>query len=171
MNTRRYAVFFFLPFLMVGCQQRTTDTSAQNKDIVRRLTQEVWNQGNVAALEDIAAPDFVDHDTANPEPVRGVEGYKQWVRMTRAAFPDLQITHEDIFAGEGDRVVTRWTARGTHKGEFMGIAPTGKLATVTGTTIFRISGGKLQEERVQWDTLGLLRSLGVMPPAEKAAGI
>jgi predicted ester cyclase len=85
------------------------------------------------------------------------------IRGGSTHFPDLQITVEDQLA-EGDKVPTRWKARGTHDGEFAGIPPTGKQGMVTGTTISRIAAGKIVEERSNWNTLGLLQPLGVVPP-------
>jgi predicted ester cyclase len=82
--------------------------------------------------------------------------------MYRTAFPDLQIPIEDVIA-EGDRVVTRWTTRGTHQGELMGAAPTGNQLTVTGILIDRVSGGKIEEEWVDYDTLHLMQQIGAVP--------
>ena len=95
---------------------------------------------------------------ACPE-ARGPEGTKRLVSMILAAFPDAHYTLEDIVA-EGDKVAYRWSARATHKGEFMGIAATGKQGTVRGTTIVRIMNGKFQEAWQNWDALGLMHSLG-----------
>ena len=91
------------------------------------------------------------------------EGYKQFFAMTHSAFPDFHSTLEDMFA-EGDKVVQRFTARGTHKGEFMGIPPTGKQVTITGIAIHRITGGKIVEDWVNMDMLGMMVQLGVVPP-------
>jgi len=98
-----------------------------------------------------------------PEVTHGPDAQKQSIAALRAAFPDFQLTIEDLIA-EGDKVVLHWTARGTHKGEFMGIAPTGKQATVTGLSISRFAGGRIVELREIWDRLGLLQQLGVVPP-------
>ena len=135
--------------------------SAENKEIVRRYIEEVWTQGNLAIIDELFAANFVNHT-----PARGLppdrEGFKQFAVAYRAGFPDLQATLEEII-GEGDKVVTRWTARGTHRGEFMGVAPTGKKATVTGISITRVAGGKIVEDWTQGDTLGLMQQLGVIP--------
>ena len=90
-------------------------------------------------------------------------------RANRTAFPDLNVKVEDQLA-EGDKVATRWTTTGTHQGEFAGIPPTGKQGGVTGTTIARVVGGKIVEERSNWDTLGLLQQLGVIPPMGQDEG-
>jgi predicted ester cyclase len=99
----------------------------------------------------------------------GPEGVKQGARGYREAFPDLSMKVEEIVA-ENDLVAVRWTARGTHKNELFGIAPTGKEATVTGITIDRWAGGKIAESWTNWDTLGLLQQLGAVPaPAQTPA--
>ena len=87
--------------------------------------------------------------------------------MYRTAFPDMRITIEDQVA-EGDKVVTRWTASGTHQGDLMGIDPTGRRATVTGITIDRISGGKVEETWTNFDAMGMMQQLGVIPSPEQA---
>jgi steroid delta-isomerase-like uncharacterized protein len=93
----------------------------------------------------------------------GVEGEKQTVAMYRTVFPDLRFTMEEVI-GEGDRAVVRWTARGTHRGALMGVAPTGKHMVITGISILRVAHGKIAEHRLNWDTLGMLQQLGVVPP-------
>ena len=134
--------------------------SEENKAIVRRALEEMFGQWNLAVADEIYDKDFVGH--AAPEEIRGPEGIKQFVSMNRSAFPDLQFTIEDQIA-EGDKVVTRWTARGTHKGELMGIAPTGKQVAFTGITISRIVDGKAVEGWVNRDALGMLQQLGAVP--------
>jgi steroid delta-isomerase-like uncharacterized protein len=99
--------------------------------------------------------------------LRGTEDFKQrWVSMFRTAFPDLQLSVEDQIA-EGDRVVTRYTGRGTHQGELMGIPPTGNEVSVGGTIISRVSGGRIEEEWNNFDALGMMQQLGVIPPPEQ----
>jgi len=143
-------------------------SAEENKRIVRRLFEEVMNRGNLALLDELVAPDYVDHDPANPPDLPpGREGLKQLISGYRAAFPDMQMTIEEQVA-EGDKVVTRWTTRGTHKGELMGIAPTGKQATVTGIFIDRVKNGKLVESWANWDTLGMLQQLGAVPEPARA---
>ena len=96
-----------------------------------------------------------------------MEAYKQWVGRVSAGLADRQSTIEDQIA-EGDMVVTRWTFRGTHTGELMGIAPTGKQVTVTGISIDRVVGGKIVEEWNEMDDLGMMEQLGVVPPMGQA---
>jgi steroid delta-isomerase-like uncharacterized protein len=136
-------------------------SSEQNKTIVRRALEEAW-KGNLNVIDELIASDYVGYDPANPEPVRGPEGVKEFVSSYLAAFPDVRITVEQQL-GEGDLVATRWTARGTHKGELMGIQPTGKQASVTGLTLSRLVGGKIVEEHTNWDTLGMLQQLDAIP--------
>jgi steroid delta-isomerase-like uncharacterized protein len=132
------------------------------KVIARREIEEIFNDGNLDVADEIIATDFVGHDPALPEPTRGPEGLKQAAGGYRTAFPDLTCTVVQQVA-EGDTVVTRWTAQGTHEGELFGIAPTGKQATVTGISIERVVGGKIVEAHTNWDTFGLMVQLGVVP--------
>ena len=136
-------------------------SSEQNKAIVRRLFEEPW-KGNLDVVDELTASDYVGHDPANPEPLRGPEGVKEFISTYRAAFPDARITVEQQLA-EGDLVATRWSGRGTHEGELMGIQPTGKQVTVSGLTISRLVGGKVVEEFQNWDTLGMLQQLDAIP--------
>jgi len=141
-------------------------STEENKAIHRRVFEEVFNQGKLDVASQIFATDYIFHVSV-PGEVRGPEGFKQMVSMYRTAFPDLQYTIEDQIS-EGDKVVTRWTCSGTHKGELMGIAPTSVQGTVTGIVIGRIAGGKIVEDWGNWDALGMLQQLGVVPPIGEA---
>ncbi len=134
----------------------------ENKAIELRFFEEVVNKGNLAIIDEIVAANFVQHD-APPGLSADREGMKQFFAMAHSAFPDFKSTLEDMFA-EGDKVVQRFTARGTHKGEWMGIAPTGKQIAVTGIAIHRITDGKIVEDWTNMDTLGMMVQLGVVPP-------
>jgi steroid delta-isomerase-like uncharacterized protein len=136
-------------------------SAQENKDIVRRLNEEPWT-GNLDIIDELVDPDYIGHDPSTPEPLRGPEGVKEFITTYRTAYSDGRITVDDQIA-EGDRVATRWTGRGTHDGELMGIAPTGKQVTVPGLTISRLSNGKVVEEWTNWDTLGMLQQLGAIP--------
>lgn len=129
--------------------------------IVKRLIEEPW-RGNLGVIDECAAAAYVGHDPSEPEPIRGPQGLKGQAEKYLAAFPDGRITVDEQF-GEGSRVATRWTGRGTHQGELAGIAPTGKQVTVTGLTISRLQGEKVVEEWTTWDTLGMLVQLGAVP--------
>jgi steroid delta-isomerase-like uncharacterized protein len=136
-------------------------SSEEKKTIVRRAFEEPW-QGNLDVVDELIASDYIGHDPANPEPIRGPEGVKEFVSSYLAAFPDARITVEQQLC-EGDLVATRWTGRGTHKGELMGVQPTGKQVSVTGLTISRLFGDKIVEEYQNWDTLGMLQQLEAIP--------
>ena len=130
-----------------------------NTAIARRLFEAV-NGHNLALLDELLTPAVVYHN-APPGLAPGREGYQQFLQLYWAAFPDLQLTIEDQVA-EGDKVVTRWTWRGTHRGEFQGIPPTGAQVTLTGMNIDRIVGGRIVERWVQFDGVGLLQQLGAL---------
>jgi len=138
-------------------------STEQSKAMDRRVYEEVWNGGNLAVIDELVAANYVDHDPNPTSTLEGLEGLKQSVTMYRTAFPDVHFTIEDQIAG-GNTVVTRWTARGTHQGAFMGIPPTGKQAMVTGISIARVADGKFVEGWTNFDALGLLQQLGAVPP-------
>jgi steroid delta-isomerase-like uncharacterized protein len=135
--------------------------STQNKLILRRFFEEVFNQGNLAVVDELVAEGFVSHNPA-PGETQGREGVKQFVAGLRMAFRDLNFTIDDQVA-EGDKVVTRWRATGTHQGDFAGVPPTSKAVMVTAINVHRVSDGKIQESWLNWDALGLLQQLGVVP--------
>ena len=135
--------------------------SEENKALFRRATEEVFNKGNLDAIDEFMAPDMVDHSLV-PGQDPGPEGFKKLVTMFRAAFPDLHSTVEDLIA-EGDKVVGRMTTRGTHQGEFMGIAATGKQIEFSEIHIIRIAGGKAVEHWGISDDMGMMQQLGVIP--------
>jgi len=114
-----------------------------NKEIVRRFSDDLWGRGDLTAADEVLALDLIEH---NPLPGQGVgrEGHKQVVTLFRSAFPDLRVFTQDLVE-EGDRVALRWKAEGTHRGDLMGLAPTGKRVTLTGIEILRLSGGKIVE--------------------------
>ncbi len=136
--------------------------SADTKATARRFLEEAFNSGNLAVVDELVAPEFVNHDAALPEPTMGIEATKASIGAYRDAFPDLRLTIEQQVA-EGEYVMTRWSARGTHEGDLFGMAATGKEATVTGITVDRIVDGRFVESWTNWDTLGLMQQLGVVP--------
>jgi steroid delta-isomerase-like uncharacterized protein len=129
----------------------------ENKALARRWNEEIWSKGNLAAVDELLATNFVFNYPA-PGLAPDREGYKQTVTM--ASFANIQSVIEDMVAEE-DRVAVRWTWRGTHKSEYMGVAPAGKQVTITGISILRILGGKIVEEWGEMDNLGMLQQLGV----------
>jgi steroid delta-isomerase-like uncharacterized protein len=143
-------------------------SSQENKELARRFMDEVWNKGNLDFIDEVTAPNFVSHDPASPEDMGGgVEGVRRFTEMYRSAFPDIQMTVEDVIA-EGDKVVTRWTAHATHQGELMGIPPSGNRVKVTGISIDRIEGGKVVETWSNYDALGMMQQLGMVPEPQQA---
>ncbi|MGH2735772.1 MAG: ester cyclase [Actinomycetota bacterium] len=132
--------------------------------IARRFFDEVFSEGKLDLVDELFATDYVGHPSESEEATRGPEGVKEYVAGLRGAASDLTVTVEDQVA-EGDKVVTRWMAQGTHDGELMGIAPTGRTAVVAGITIQRLRDGKVVEGWTNWDLMGMLRQLGVAPGA------
>ncbi len=142
-------------------------STEDNKAAVRRFYEEVINKKNLAAIDEFIDPHGIDH-ALPPGMPGGIEGSKQFIGMYLTAFPDLHFTVEDMIA-EGDRVVSRLTTRGTHKGALMGIPPTGKQVTITGIDINRIVGGKSVEHWLEMDTMGMMQQLGVIPAPGQAS--
>lgn len=141
---------------------KTADKTQQNKDLVMRAVEQVWNGGDYGNLRDFVADDFIAYGRTPEEEVRGPEGAREFFTQLRNAFPDLHFTVKDQFA-ENDRVVTHWTATGTHRGEFKGIPPTGRKFCITSIDIDRIENGKVVECWSNMDELGLLQQLGALP--------
>ncbi len=140
-------------------------SAEENKALLQRAYEQIFNQGNLNLIEEIFSTDFVDHEAPPPgmEGLEGIEVLRQFVKVSRDAFPDLQFTAEDMIA-EGDKVAARYTMRGTHQGEFLGVAPTGNQIEVTGIDIVRFEGGKMVEHWANSDELGMMQQLGVIPP-------
>jgi predicted ester cyclase len=132
----------------------------ENKAVVRRWHDEFQNKGNVDVIDELIDAKCVLHIDPQPTDVR--EHWKQGHATFRAAFSDAHLTNEDMIA-EGDKVVTRWTWRVKHTGEWMGIAPTGKQVEITGISIHRIAGGKIVEDWASADELGMMQQLGAIP--------
>lgn len=135
-----------------------------NKAIVRRYFEQVFNEGRRDLAEEFLAEDIELHGSGLAP---GLEVVKQWLSMFAAAFPDGQMTIEDLVA-EDDRVVARTTFSGTHQGELQGIPATGKAVGVSGITIFRLDNGKIAEGWLVNDNLGLMQQLGVIPASQAA---
>lgn len=140
--------------------------SEQNKASARRLFEEILSKGDDNAIGEVVAADYREHDPANEVDTRGADGMRREFEGYRSAF-DFQFTVEDQLA-EGDQVATRWSFRGTHTGEFLGIAPTGNQVALTGITVFRFGDGMIQEAWWNWDTLGMLRQIGAIPADQPA---
>jgi steroid delta-isomerase-like uncharacterized protein len=141
--------------------------SEQNKAMVRRYLEEVFADGNLDAIPELFAADYVERDPASAAEIRGHAGVRQDLSVYQTAFSDIQITVEDQIA-EGDCVATRATLSGTHVEELSGIPPTGNRVTVTGIVIHRMTDGRLVEGWWNWDTFGLLAQLGAIPAEQPA---
>ncbi len=142
-------------------------SAEENKAAARRFFTDAFSEGKLEVLDEVVAADATAHDPANPQYTGGAESSKGLVSMYRSAFPDLRFEIEDQIA-EGDMVATRWTSSGTHDGDLPDIPATGRRSTVSGITIDRFEGGKAVESWTNWDTLGMLQQLGVIPAPESA---
>jgi steroid delta-isomerase-like uncharacterized protein len=129
----------------------------ENKALIRRFIEEAWNEHNQSIIEEVVAPDYLNH-AAPPEHQRGIAGAKRTLDWLVAAFPDTRFDIEDIIA-DGDLVAIRGTNSGTHEGEFAGISPTGKHYAVEHMHWFRVAGGKIAEHWVVRDDLGMRQQL------------
>jgi len=140
-------------------------SSETYKAMERRVVDALINHGNMAVADEVFAPEYVYHGPGGQE-LRGPEGFKQLITLFRTAFPDIRLTIRDMVV-EGDKLVSRFTAQGTHKGDLMGIPPTGKRISVTGIIIHRIAGGKVVESWENFDQLLMMQQLGVIPAPEQ----
>ena len=144
--------------------------SDANKTLVRRLFDEVWNKGHQQVADELFAQNYNHHDSSTPDLGRGPDSEKKRVTLYRNAFPDIRFTVEDLIA-EGESVTARWSCHGTHKGELNGIAPTGKQFTISGISVARFTNGKMIEGYVNWDALGMMQQLGVVPELAKSKAV
>ena len=135
---------------------------ADKKEMARYFLGEAFSTGKLAPADEWVAPNWANHDPSTPVLPAGPEGFKLLVSTYRAAFPDLIITVDEVVA-EGDKVAGRWTATGTNSGSLMGMPPTGKKAIIAGISILTFAGGQITEQRTNWDTLGMLQQLGLVP--------
>jgi predicted ester cyclase len=139
-------------------------SAEENKATVRRFLEEAFGQGKTELVDEVLRSDFVCYDpNSETGEISGAQTIKGEIEYFRNAVPDLTYTVEDQVA-EGDKVVTRYTASGTHQGEFFGVAGTGNRAEFTGIQIDRLDeSGKLVEEWPEYDLLGAMRQLGAIP--------
>jgi steroid delta-isomerase-like uncharacterized protein len=136
--------------------------SAQHETLVRRWVDEVLNRGELAVIDELYAPDFIN--LSQPAQPPGPAGVKEGVTQLRAAFSDLQVTIDDLVTGD-DRVAWLYTARGTHSGSFGGIPPTGKSVEYRGSVLARVADGRFSEGRGVVDMLSLVQQLGLIQSA------
>jgi len=144
--------------------------SEQNKAVIRRVFDELWNKGDLRVADELFASTYTHHDPSTPDAGRGPESEKKRVTLYRTALHDLRLTIEDIIA-EGEMVMARWSCRGTHKGDLNGIAPTGKQIATSGISMVRFASGKMVEGWINWDALGLMQQLGVVPDVAKTMAV
>ena len=133
----------------------------QNKALMRRFYEGLWSRGNLEAIPELVAEDFVDHQAPAGHPP-GREELAGLVLMWRSGFPDMQETVQDLIS-EGDKVVGRFLMRGTHRGEFMGVAPTGRSVTMSGIDVVRVANGRISEFWYAEQTLELMQQPGAAP--------
>ncbi|MEW6300903.1 MAG: ester cyclase [Thermodesulfobacteriota bacterium] len=143
-------------------------TAEQHKALVRRYFEEIVRKGNLEAIPDLVAPNIVFRGPYTPQPVQGIDAFKELIAMLHAAFADFHIIEEDMIV-EGDTVASRWTASGTHKGEFMGTGPSGKPFRFTGTAFYRIANGKIVEAWSVNNSLEIVRELAGTPTTTRDA--
>ena len=138
----------------------------ENKAVVLRMTEELYNKGNIESADQFFAGAYVHRDPASPH-VTDLAGLKETLRAFRAACPDLHITSDELLA-DGDKVTKRWTLHGTHTADLGGLPPTGRRITLSGLELFRLANGKIVESWVAYDNLSLLQQLGAIPTPEPA---
>ena len=141
--------------------------SAQESKVTMRRYLDVYEQGNIELLDELLAPDYINHTPATPELPTGPEGVKGVVSMFRSGMPDLKVVVEDMIA-EGDKVATRYALEGTHEGELhegelFGVPPTGKQLSIKSITVERVSEGKIRDHWRVTESLDMMQQLGVGP--------
>jgi steroid delta-isomerase-like uncharacterized protein len=134
--------------------------SAENKEVAKKFMENCWNRGDMSKIGELVSRDCRYHDPVFPSFTSGLEDLKQHISNCRGGFPDLRFTIDDMIA-ERHEVVLHWTAHGSHKGQFLGMAPTNKSATVTGTSIYKLEKDKIVEQWSDWNLLSLLEQLGL----------
>ena len=136
------------------------DASEGIRRLVSRIPDEIWNKGELTACDDVFSLDYFGHLPMMD--VHGPEQFKQLVGAYRNAYPDVHLSVEDLFI-VGDRAAMRWTSRGTHLGEMMGVPPSGNSIEIMGISLFRIENGKVAEEWEGFDTLKMMQQIGAIP--------
>jgi steroid delta-isomerase-like uncharacterized protein len=136
-------------------------SAEENKTIVRRLL-DVLEEGNIDLVDELLAPDYINHSPGTPDQPTGPEGVKAVVSMFQSAMPDLRVVIEDMIA-EGDKVATRYTLEGTHEGELFGVPPTGRRLSIKSFTVERVADGKIREHWRVTDSLDMMQQLGMIP--------
>jgi steroid delta-isomerase-like uncharacterized protein len=127
----------------------------------------VWEEGNIGLVDELVAPDYVNHSPGIPDQPEGPEGIKVLVSMSRGGMLDLRVVIDDMIA-EGDRVAVRYTIEGTHEGELFGVPPTGRRLSIESCTVEQVSDGKIREHWRVTDTLDMMQQLGAIPTPQHA---
>jgi steroid delta-isomerase-like uncharacterized protein len=140
----------------------------ENATLIRRFFLGIFQDRDLALADAVVSPDFLWHFVGQPEPSRGPEGVRQVATLYHTAFPDLQVTVDEVFAA-GEKVGMRWSSTGTHQGDLAGILPTHRTMRTGGINIWRVVDGKVVEGWLAWDQLGMLQQLGVLPAPRQAA--
>lgn len=133
---------------------------SDNKEIAHRFMDECWNLGKMESLHELVAHDCRLHDPVFPALTEGAENLARHIAMCRNGFPDMYFTIDDTIA-ERNEVVLHWTARGTHRGEYLGMMPTNRHAEVCGTSILRMENGMIAEMWADWNLMSLMNQLGI----------
>ena len=149
-------------FMLLAAGGVARANAQTNVEIVRRVADEVWNQGDLTAADQLFADDFANHDP-NAGGVTNLEGYKRWVLEWRAAFPDYHVEIHELIA-ERDKVGARYTVTGTHQGELFGVPASGVQVTMKGINIYRLDHGKIAEVHRSYDLLGVGQQVGYFEP-------
>lgn len=134
----------------------TNESASANKELVRRFYKSVFGDWNLALVDEVVSPEFRSHDW--PEGAKGPQAFRDFYSAIRFALPDARYEVDDVVA-EGDKVVVRWRLLGTHKGDFRGIAPTGRAIVLKGIAIYRLDEGKLMERWVVSDLYGVVEEI------------
>ena len=164
MNTEFLSLAGLSAVLLCGCVSHQQLALQRNKAIIHRYFEEWGNHGDTKAADELIDPNVTLRNP--PAVLHSLEDYKRGMAAFHTAFPDLHFTVEDVIA-EGDKVVVRWSLRGTHLGDYQGRSPTGMTVTVTGMSLFRLADGKIQEVSVSMDRLGQWQQLGWLPEPAK----
>ena len=136
--------------------------TVDNKAIIRRFYEELWDERNLEIIDQMVAPSHALQVPSHSGSAMGPAAYKSQIQMYRQGFPDLEFTIEDLI-GEGEKVVCCWTMSGTHQGEFMGVPATGKRMSVDGVTIHNVTNGKIMDSYVSLNLWDMMQQLGTIP--------
>lgn len=136
-------------------------TEADRQEIVRQINELVWGEGRLDLVDQYVAETYREHNNAAPKPIEGPDGYKENVQMARRAFPDMEVTTEDLIV-EGNKVVNHYTITGTHTGPMMGVDPTGREVRFSGIALIEFEDGQIVEDWSNIDVLGLMRQIGAL---------